>query len=139
MSNWSILLPLLITTLTAVIGWAIAHKLSAARDLKNKRREIRIGYLVEAYRKIERGSVPEAKGYKPEDFETAIADIQLFGSPKQVELAHQFAEAASRGDSPTLDLLLKELRDDLRRELDLGNVEKTIRPFRIVEKRKYTK
>ncbi|MBI1762651.1 MAG: hypothetical protein HYR56_14550 [Acidobacteria bacterium] len=136
MLNWSNLVPLLITTITVVVGWVIAHRLNAARDLQNKRREIRVSYLIEAFRKIERGSIPEAKAYKQEDFETAITDVQLFGSVEQVDLAHQFAEAASKGEGASLDLLLLSLRNELRKELDLDEVTKPVRPFRIQTKRK---
>jgi hypothetical protein len=37
-----------------VIGWTVGHWLNARRDLANKRRELRVQYLIEAWRKIEK-------------------------------------------------------------------------------------
>lgn len=51
--NWGLLLPLLITTFTAVAGWLVVHWMAAKRDQTNKRRDLRIQYLIEAYRKLE--------------------------------------------------------------------------------------
>ena len=50
--NWQLLIPLLITTVVAVVGWLIAHALAAARDRANKRREMRVAVLIEAYRAL---------------------------------------------------------------------------------------
>lgn len=46
--NWQLLIPLLITTGIAVLGWLVGHALNAKRDIQNKRREIQVQYLVEA-------------------------------------------------------------------------------------------
>jgi hypothetical protein len=46
--NWGLLLPLLITTSTAVGGWLVAHRMAAKRDQMNKRRDLRIQYLIDA-------------------------------------------------------------------------------------------
>ena len=48
--NWNLLFPLLVTTIVALAGWWIAHSLSASRDQRNKRREVRLGFLLEAFR-----------------------------------------------------------------------------------------
>jgi len=77
----------IISIIVAVIGWIIAHYFTSKRDFANKKREIRINYLAEAYRKLERGAMPLSKKYNPGDFESAIADIQLFGNPEQVKIA----------------------------------------------------
>ena len=80
-------------------------------------------------------SIPEARlllaslrsvGYNEE---TAIADIQLFGTKRQIELAQQFAEEIARNkESSTLELLIL-LREDLRKELRL---EKVPRKFKFL-------
>lgn len=33
--DWKLLIPTTIATLAAVIGWIVAHKLNAARDVRN--------------------------------------------------------------------------------------------------------
>ena len=114
--------PLLVTTVVAVVGWYAAHRLSAARDRANKRRELRVQYLIEAYRRLENVSNrPISKATAP-DFEKAIADIQLFGTPQQVALAKEFAVGFAQAGTHTLDPLLNDLRDSLRAELDLEPV-----------------
>jgi len=116
--NWQLLGPLLVTTIIAICGWFVAHLLATRRERINKRRDQRIGYLIEAYRRLEscahRGDQLEIS-----KLESAIADIQLFGTTKQVGLVQRFtAQIASEG-SAQMDDLLKDLRQDLRIELRL--------------------
>ena len=59
----------------------------------------------------------------------AIADIQLFGSLKQIKLARDFSEKAASGDRTIvkeLDYIIHDLRDSLRSELKLPETEETI-------------
>ena len=51
--DWKLLFPHLGTVIVVFIGWFVVHLLNAYRDRRNKRREIRVQYLIEAYRKIE--------------------------------------------------------------------------------------
>ncbi len=125
----------IIALILAVIGWIIAHFFSSKRDFNNKKREIRINYLTEAYRKLERGAMPTSRKFDPADVESAIADIQLLGNPKQVNMAYKFAEKVSHGDGTGLQELLEDLRRELRKELKVSNTDvPKISPFRISEK-----
>jgi len=54
--------------------------------------------------------------------ESAVADIQLFGSVKQVRLAQAFIAEFAATRTASLDPLLEELRKDLRAELQLESV-----------------
>ena len=120
--NWGLLLPLLITTAVATVGWIVAHRLAAARDQRNKGREVRLSFLLEAYRRLEagasRGPIHDSKF--ADGFESAIADIQLLGTTEQSKMAKDLAYAIASGspDASTGSLLLS-LRDDLRRELNI--------------------
>lgn len=128
--NWQLLGPLLITTAVAVGGWFVGHVLTARRDRANKRREQRIGFLIEAYRRLEACSQRVA----PSDtakLESAVADIQLFGSPHQVELVQRFASDFAAQGGSSLDALLRDLRRDLRAELRLESVPDSILHLRI--------
>ncbi len=49
--NIAAIIPLIITAVVAVVGWFIVHELSISRDIKNKRIELKIKYLIEAYRR----------------------------------------------------------------------------------------
>lgn len=64
------------------------------------------------------------------DFESAIADIQLLGSHKQIDLAQQIAiELSQEGECNSLELLL-ELREDLRKELGVAPASRTFKCLR---------
>jgi hypothetical protein len=126
-----ILLPVVITTAVVVVGWYVAHYLTVRRDQANKRRDLRVQYLIEAYRRLEfAGNRPLTEKIAPE-FERAVADIQLFGTPKQVELAQAFALGFAEKGTHPLDPLLNELRQELRRELNLEPVQPSIKYLRI--------
>lgn len=127
-----------ITAFVVVIGWYVAHYLTAKRDQANKRRDLRVKYLIEAYRRLEFvGNRPLTNEVAPE-FEKAVADVQLFGTPRQVELAQAFALGFAEKGTHPLDPLLNELRQELRKELNLEPVEPNIKYPRITydEKRR---
>jgi len=133
--NWQLLWPLLVTTVVAIGGWIVAHYFTSRRDLKNKRREIRSDYLVQAYRRLEagacRGPIDATSDYG-KDFESAVADVQLFGTEDQIRMAKDLATsiAEHRKDASAGTLLLS-LRDALRQELDLGTVNEEPIHFRL--------
>jgi len=119
--NWALFLQLFVTTIVAFCGAYLAHLLSARRDRANARRDRRIEFLIDAYRKLEfisnRASLDDAA-----PIEKAIADIQLFGSAKQVQAAQAFVSEFAATRSASLDILLEELRKDLRAELQLEHI-----------------
>jgi hypothetical protein len=47
MMNFPLLQPLLVTTLVAATSWYVALRLSVSRDHTNKRRELRVKYLID--------------------------------------------------------------------------------------------
>jgi hypothetical protein len=117
--NWPLLTPLLITTAVAIGGWFAVHLLSSRRDAMNQRRERRTAYLIEAYRRLETSSYKKLNSTNSSDVEIAIADILLFGTARQIELARTFADEFSSKKVGKLGQLLRELRRDLRKELRL--------------------
>lgn len=118
--NADVLIPLLVTSLITVVSWSAIHFLSKQRDVLNKKKEIRIRYLIDAFRRLESASNKKVAINK--DLESVMADIQLFGSKKQIKLAQKFiSEMAENQNSSTLELL-ESLRDDLREELMLDKV-----------------
>jgi hypothetical protein len=52
------------------------------------------------------------------ELEQAVADVQLFGTPGQLRLVQTFATELGTTQSAEMDALLKELRNNLRLELD---------------------
>ncbi|HEX7847428.1 MAG TPA: hypothetical protein VF476_16620, partial [Chitinophagaceae bacterium] len=65
--------------------------------------------------------------------EQIIADIQLFGSSKQIELVKSTLDRLKGKTSVNLDELLDELRRSLRNELGLEEIEGKVHFFRINE------
>ena len=119
--DWSQFLPTVTAIAIAALGWAIVHHQNLRREVTSEKRKIRIGFLLEAYRKLER-----ACHYGGEDqsdykllLETALADIQLLGTLKQDQLAKGFAREFAQNGTAQLDELLDELRRSLRSELEL--------------------
>lgn len=118
-ANLDLLIPLLITTAVAIFGWYVAHGSNMRRDREAKRRELQLQFLIDAYRRL--ASVCN-RPLSPESgrvLESAITDIQLFGTVIQVRLAQEFATIYSENGGASIQPLLNDLRDDLRRELDL--------------------
>jgi hypothetical protein len=102
--------------------------------IATNRIEVRVGYLIEAYRRLEagtsRGAIDGTEYGR--GFESAIADIQLFGTVEQVRLAKQLAiDIADRKKDASAGPLLLSLRDSLRIELHLGVIEEEPIHFRL--------
>jgi hypothetical protein len=102
------------------LGWWVAYYFSKRRDVENDRRKLRTEYLLNAFRRLQdsthrRGTEEIYWGI----LESAISDIQLLGSPRQAKLAEQFALEMQENNVGFLDELLLDLRDSLRRELNL--------------------
>lgn len=53
--------------------------------------------------------------------DSALVDVQLFGSEGQIAAAQEFAKQLAERRQAQLDTLLSGLRNDLRRELKLGS------------------
>jgi hypothetical protein len=123
--TWAPLISSPLAALIAIIGLGISHGLTTRRDLNAEKRKIRINFMIEAYRKLENGSCRGSnQGKYSEEFHSAIADIQLPGSPKQVEIAQMIASAlgSRSGSLITINELLNVLRTELRSELNLSAV-----------------
>lgn len=119
---------LIIQCIITVIGWIVVYILAIRKNTQIKKKEVTIEYLIQAWGKLEKASNRKDNRYNTE-IETAIADIQLFGTKQQIELAQQFAEEIARNkESSALELLIL-LRENLRKELRL---EKAPRKFKFL-------
>jgi hypothetical protein len=107
--------------LLVVIGRILGQALNGKREHDKKRRDLRVPFLVDAWRIIERAA---NRGGPDEmrQLEQAIADVQLFGTPSQAEQAASVARSvnAREAEGVALDDLLEALRLDLRDEMRLG-------------------
>jgi hypothetical protein len=92
---------------------------------------MRLGFLLEAYRRVEDGGNREPiNGKRADNFESAIAEIQLLGTEEQVGMAKKLAHDIASGEVASSDLLLRSLRNDLREELGLNVIHEDPVHFR---------
>ena len=57
------------------------------------------------------------------NIESALADIQLLGTPEQVRLSRNFIDDMEQNEAGSLNDLLLSLRKSLREELDLEEIQ----------------
>lgn len=128
--RWLMRWDVLASVVVAVVGWLVGHWLNARRDLANKRRELRAGYLIDAWRRLEKACNRDERDLV-RGLESALADVQLLGTPRQAELAATVARTMAQKGSAPLKQLLEELRNDLRVEMDLGSATGSIVHLRV--------
>lgn len=118
---------LFVPAAVAILGWFAAHQFNAYRDRVNKRRELRVKYLLEAYQRLEFAANRPEQGKEEQDkFESAVADIQLLGTKSQIDELKKYVKEHNAGGS-SINPLLEILRSHLRRELGLAtDVEKIV-------------
>jgi len=122
---------ILVTASIVIIGWLVAHLLTRHRERIGKRQDKRTEYLINAYRKLESSANRDATREMANNIESAIADIQLFGNEKQINFANIFSKSLAEKGPASLDNLLIQLREDLRKELKLSKVPREISYLRI--------
>lgn len=107
----------------AVVGWIVGHWLNSRRELSNRRREARLKGLEAAYTRLAMAANRDWTDEHKLEFEKFVAEIQLYGTPRQVTLMTQLVEAFDRHDmSISFDSLLEDLRNTLRAELRMEAV-----------------
>ncbi|WP_299762945.1 hypothetical protein [uncultured Dokdonia sp.] len=129
--NLQLLIPLLITSLITIFGWYVLHKLTKKREQENKKKNLRVEYLIDAWSKLEYGSNRDIdKEEFVEYFEKPIAMIQLFGTLNQIDLAQKLVEEIKNNKQVSLDDILEDLRNDLRSELNLEKAKSKMKYIR---------
>jgi hypothetical protein len=119
-----LLLSIGIPATIAVGGWLVGHWLNARRELFNRRREARLKGLEMAYNRLALVALRDWTDELMTEFEKFVAEIQLYGTPKQITLMQEIVNALTRPEAEvSFDSLLKDLRDALRLELRMEPVE----------------
>ena len=131
--DYELVLTCTVPVVLALAGWFVGHWLNVSRDQQNKRRDLRIQYLIEAYRKFE-DAANRRESTKRQQVEQALADIQLLGNAREIALAHGVADSLGEAKPSTNVMTLLEcLRADLRKELRLETAESSIKVVRFPE------
>lgn len=122
----------LVTVGVALGGWFAVHRLTAWRDRINHKRKMQTDFLVKAFQGLSNAAnrPPTPGGQHFRDMESAVADIQLFGSKAQIELVEKFTREFEETKQASLDPLLNSLRKDLRKELGYEQINSNVRWFR---------
>ncbi len=116
-----------VPALIAVAGWFLAHWLNARREVNTKRREIRLKGLEAAFIRLAMAGQRDWSDEQKLGFEQFIAEIQLYGTPRQIELTIELVKAfIAKEPRISFDPLLIDLRDSLRRELRMETVKGSV-------------
>ena len=89
-------LAIITTALIALATWFVTQ----AQARRATRRNMRINYLLDAYRRLDGASNRQLTEATARDLEAAISDIILLGSPHQARLA-EFAGRSPPSETPT--------------------------------------
>jgi hypothetical protein len=130
-ADWRLVATIGIPGSLVVLGWFFVHRLNSARDIATKRREARIKALEVAYMRIATSSNRALTEKIMDDLEYFVSEIQLYGTPRQVELMGEMVEAF-KASAPFIsyDALLLDLRDTIRDELKLEKISGNVWWFR---------
>lgn len=131
--NYELALSLSVPVIIAVVGWYIVSDLATRRDRDNKRREIRVQHLIEAYRLFADVSNRPYSDATGPALEKAMTEIQLLGSRAVVVIADEWVEAYSKGQKGVTSRLAAALRNELRQELGLERLEQPPKVLRTTE------
>jgi len=103
----------------------LTHRFTSRRDLINRRNQLRIHYLLTAYRNIADTAHRDLEGSHRDAraFEEGLSDIQLLGSRHQADMARHIAYRMATSGEAELDDLLLSLRNELREVLGLERLQ----------------
>jgi len=121
----SIIASLLVAVVLLAIRIFVMQRMQTKRQRENRQETERLKSLVAAYRSLA-GSFSPATGEHQSQIEEALGDIVLFGSIRQVDLAARYALAATRGEAVDYQPLISDLRSDLRTQLGLEPIPKSL-------------
>jgi hypothetical protein len=137
--EWAkVLIPAVSTLVGAavvVLGWHRSHRLAAVRDQSNKRRDLRLTMMLDAYRALATSAHRSFVGDTAFEVETALESSQLIGTPTQIGLVHGLLKEFAANQGVDWHPLLTDLRASLREELDLERVQGNLIHLRMAEDR----
>lgn len=124
-------LKIIVTIVLAVVGWRVGYSLTIKKDIIQKRRDISIEHLINAYRILTTEVAHrEMTNENKMKLENILSDIQLFGSDEQIQFAKKLTEIVAAGDAFLLDPLINSLRNDLREMIGLKRITENVNYLR---------
>lgn len=115
--DWKLIVPAIVI----IMGWFFVHWLNARRDLAIRKREARLKALEAAYMRLAiRSNRPSLTEKSMDDIETFVSELQLYGTPRQIQLMTEIVEGFKKpNNTVSYDAILADLRDKIREELNL--------------------
>ena len=118
--DWKLIATVGIPTAVVVVGWFFGHWLNARRDLAIRKREARLKALEAAYMRLATSSNRPLTEKSMDDIETFVSELQLYGTPRQIQLMTEIVEGFKKPNNTiSYDAILADLRDTIRKELEL--------------------
>lgn len=114
----SIIASLVVAVALLAVRIFVMQRVQQRRQRENRQETERLKSLVAAYRSLA-GSFTPATGDQRAQLEEALADVVLFGSIRQVDLAAGCARDLMAGGQVQYQPLIDDLRSDLRTQLGL--------------------
>lgn len=121
----AIIVPVIIAVVLLAIRMYVLLRVRHKRQREARQEAERLRYLVIAYRSLA-GSFTPATAEHRGQMEEALADVVLFGSIRQVELAADCVHTLMLGEPVDYQPLILELRSDLRTQLGLDPIPETL-------------
>lgn len=129
--DWKLAATIGIPAAVVMAGWFFVHRLNGRRDLAIRKREARLKALESAYMRIATSSNRPLTNKSMDDIETFVSEIQLYGTPRQIQLMSEIVEAFKIPNNVvSYDAILADLRDSIRKELNLEPVSGAVWWFR---------
>lgn len=116
---------LIVAVVLLAIRVFVMQRVQQRRQRENRQETERLKSLVAAYRSLA-GSFSPASEEHTAQIEETLADIILFGSLRQVELAARCATGIKRGEAMDYQPLIEALRSDLRTQLGLAPIPQSL-------------
>lgn len=123
----------LIGAAVVVFGWHKSHQLTSERDQLNKRRDLRLTMMLDAYRALANSAQRPFVGDAALEAEKALESIQLLGTPKQIEIAQRLMKDFAEHQGIDWHPLLVELRTSLREDIALEPVTGSLLHLRAID------
>ena len=125
--DWKLAATIGIPTVVIVAGWFFVHWLNGRRDIAIRKREARLKALEAAYMRLATSSNRPLTDKSMDDIETFVSEIQLYGTPRQIQLMTEIVEGFKKPNNVvSYDEILADLRDTIRKQLNLEPVSGAI-------------
>ncbi|EUJ09231.1 hypothetical protein Meth11DRAFT_0015 [Methylophilaceae bacterium 11] len=116
---------LVVAVILLAIRVFVMQRVQQKRQRENRQESERLKSLVAAYRSLAGSFTPARQDHTPQ-LEETLADIILFGTIAQVELAVACATSLKNDEYVDFQPLIKSLRADLRTQLGLEQIPSSV-------------